>query len=289
MKDAGLRAQRENDGIIRDSEVGNPNRSEPLHESDAQRGSQRIDVGLKRRKREMPQEVSSTVGTSSEGTARGIAKVFRDVTVYGDQEVLDALIPAIECRLADGWSRDLESEKTLAGAGGQLRFFLFVRRASAEWPAVKLAMCSEGRRLSVTNVMPRECGRISCAQYNSILIEFYLKFLHPAAEEAGLPIELSPDERSLESEYGRRGLELLKRFSVCANKTCTHPSDQRRWMDFLIHLHHRRPNRDYGFALLAKWLIDDGWSRDKTSELISQCEFALPLLSAYDSALGLAD
>jgi hypothetical protein len=137
--------------------------------------------------------------------------------------------------------------------------------------------------------VPDEYGRLSCAQYNSILIEFYLKFLYPAAAEAGLPIELSPDERSFEREYGREATRLLKQFSICANKTCTHPSDQRRWMNFLIHLHHRRPNRDYGFALLAKWLSDDGWSRDKTSELISECEFALDLLSAYDAALGLAD
>jgi hypothetical protein len=224
----------------------------------------------------------------AEATAHGIAKVFRDLTVYGDPEVLDGIIPEIERRLADGWSRDRESEQRLAGAAGQSRFFLFARLASAERPGVALAMCSEGRRLSVTNVVPDEYGRLSCAQYNSILIEFYLKFLHPAALEADLSIQLSPDERSLESEYGWRGVKLLKRFSVVANKSITHPADQRRWMDFVIYLHHRT-NRDYGFGLLASWLIDDGWSRDKTNKLISECEFALDLLGAYDAALGLAD
>jgi hypothetical protein len=221
-------------------------------------------------------------------SSRGIAKVFRDLTVYGAPEVLDALIPAIESQLADGWSRDRESEQRLGGDGGQSRFFLFACRASAERPAVALAMCAEGRRLSVTNVVPDDYDRLSCAQYNSILVEFYLKFLHPAAAEAGLPIELSPDERSLEGEYGWRGVKLLKRFSVLANKSITHPADQRRWMDFLIYLHHR-PNRDYGFGLLAKWLIEDGWSADKTDRLISECEFARDLLSAYDAALGLAE
>ena len=220
-------------------------------------------------------------------TALGITKVFRDLTVYGDPEVLYALIPGVESRLVDGWSRDRESEQRLPGDGGQSRFFLFARHASAERPAVALAMCAEGRRLSVTNVVPDDYGQLSCAQYNSILIEFYLKFLHPAAAEAGLPIELSPDERSLESEYGWRGVKLLKRFSVCANKSSTHPADQRRWIDFLIYLHHR-PNRDYSFGLLAKRLIENGWSADKTDRLISECEFALHLLSAYDAALGLA-
>jgi hypothetical protein len=151
-------------------------------------------------------------------------------------------------------------------------------------------MCAEGRRLSVTNVMPADAdaGRHSRAQYNEILVDFYLRFLHPAAAEAGLPIELSPDERSFEREYGREAARLLTRFSVLANKSITHPSDQRRWKDFLIHLHHHRPNRDYGFGLLAKWLMDDGWSVDKTSELVSEAESALELLSAYDAALGLA-
>jgi hypothetical protein len=230
----------------------------------------------------------STSGSSTEATARGITKVFRDLTVYGDPEVLDALIPGIESRLADGWSRDLESEQRLPGDGGHSRFFLFARRASAERPAVTLAMCAKGRRLSVTDIVP-DAGSLSRAQYNSILVELYLRFLHPAAEEAGLSIELSSDERSFEREYGWQADRLLKGFSGCANKSITHPADQRRWMDFLIHLHHHRPNRDYGFGLLARWLIDDGWSRDKTSELISEAEFALHLLSAYDAALGLAE
>jgi hypothetical protein len=235
----------------------------------------------------MLQGESLTVGTSREGTARGIAKVFRDLTVYGEPEVLHALISRIEWLLADGWSRVRESEPGLHRSGSQ-SFFFFACRESAERQAVELAMCADGPRLSVANIMLADGGRPSRTQYNSILVEFFLSFVHPAAAEAGLPIELSPDERSFEREYGREATRLVKRFSVCANKTCTHPLDQRRWMDFLIHLH-RRPNRDYGFALLAKWLIDDGWSNDKTSGLISEAEFALDLLSAYDAALGLAE
>ena len=237
----------------------------------------------------MLQGESSTVGTSNEGTVRGIAKVCRDATVYGDPDVLHALIAGSERRLADGWSRDRESEQRLSGVGGQSRFFLFARRASAERPAVKLAMCAEGRRLYVTDIRPDADSRLSRVEYNWFLIDFHLRFLHPAAEEAGLKVELSLDERSFEREYGWRATRLLERFSVCANKSITHPSDQRRWMDFLIHLHHHRPNRDYGLGLLAKWLSDDGWSVDKTRELISEAESALDLLSAYDAALGLAE
>ena len=236
----------------------------------------------------MPPAEVLTSGYDSKAPALGIAKVFRDLTVYGDPVVLHALIEGIEKRLADGWSRDRKSEQRLKSDGSRSRFFLFARCASAEQSAVALAMCAEGTRLSVTNLMPRDDGSLSCAQYNSVLIEFYLKFLHPVAVQAGLTIELSPDERSIKEEYGWTGAELLKRFSACANKSITHPADQRRWIDFLIHLHHR-PNRDFHSGLLRKWLKEDGWSAEKTDRLISECEFALDLLSFYDSALGLAE
>jgi len=240
-------------------------------------------VGKKQGEKKMNGEMSRS--GSTEEAAHTTTKVFRDLTVYGDPEVLDALIPGIESRLADGWYRDRESEQGLPSDGGQSQFFLFARRASDARPAVALAMCAEGRRLSVTNVMPDDDDRLSCAQYNAILLEFYLKFLHPAASEAGLTVELSSDERSFEREYGWQGVRVLKRFSVIANKSSTHPADLRRWMDFLIYLHHR-PNRDYDFGLLAKWLIEDGWSAEKAHRLISECEFARDLFRAYDENMS---
>jgi hypothetical protein len=185
--------------------------------------------GSEQEGKEMAAGKFSAFGSSNEAT-RGIAKVFREVTVYGDPEDLDALIPEIEGRLADGWSFDKESEQRLPSCGGQ-RFFLFPCRARAERPAVTLAMCADGRRLSVTNILLKEDRSLSCAEYNSILVEFYLRFLQPAAAELGLPIELSPDERSFEREYGSEAVRRLKRFSVPANKLMTHPADHRRFMD----------------------------------------------------------
>lgn len=223
-------------------------------------------------------------GSTTEVT-NSITKVFRDLTVYGDPRLLCDLVPRIESRLADGWSRDRKSEQRLPGDGGQSRFFLFSRRARGTQPAVKLAMCAEGRRLSVTNVIPGDNGRLPRGDYNSILVEFYLKSLQPAAAEAELPLDLSSDEISLEEAFGWRAVELLRRFSKIANKSSTHPADRRRWMEFLIQLH-SQPNRNYDLDLLAKWLIEDGWSVDKTHELIDECEFARDLLRAYDQKIA---
>jgi hypothetical protein len=147
MKDAGLRAQRENDSTIRDSQVGDPDPAGATSSEWCATGIATNRCGAEEEGEEMAAGEISTSGR--------IAKVFRDLTVYGDSEILDGIIPGIERRLADGWSRDRESEQRLLGAGGQSRFFLFVCRASAELPAVKLAMCAEGRRLSVADTRMR--------------------------------------------------------------------------------------------------------------------------------------
>lgn len=34
--------------------------------------------------------------------------------------------------------------------------------------------------------------------------------------------------------------------------------------------------------MLATWLLEDGWSVEKTNKLVSQCEFARDLLRVYD-------
>ncbi len=219
---------------------------------------------------------------STEKASLSPTKVFRDLTIYGDPEALESLLSRLETLLSDGWSRDREREATLWCRPGQSQF-CFVRRSSSEVPAIVLLMCPAGRELSVTNIVA-DRRELSVDDYNAILAEFYLRFLHPPASDAGLRVELSPDEQNLEAVFGYRAAGLLKRFSHCANKASTHPADRRRWMEFQIQLH-SRPNRDCDYDLLAKWLIQDGWTVEKTHKLISECEFARELLRAYDERL----
>ena len=221
---------------------------------------------------------------STEEAAHTTTKVFRDLVVYGDPPVLDSVGTRIEARLADGWYRDREREARLWRGQSQ---FCFVRRSSSEFPAVALLMCAAGRRLNVTNITA-DRRELSCDEYNAILAEFDLKFLHTAASEAGLAMELSSDERSFEEAFGWAAAKRLKWFSGVANKSSTHPADLRRWMDFLVQLH-SQPNRKYDFDLIATWLIEDGWSVEKTHKLISQCEFARDLLRAYDQKISSID
>jgi hypothetical protein len=196
------------------------------------------------------------------------------------------VVPRIEAELADGWYRDREREARQWCPRGQ-SVFCFVRGSRSDFPAIALLMHAKARSLSVTNIVA-DGRELSCYEYNAILAEFYLELLHPAASEAGLAMELSPDEQGLEEVFGWRAADLLRSFSRCANKSSTHPADLRRWMDFLVHLY-SQPNRKYDFDLLATWLIEDGWSVEKTHKFISQCEFARDLLRAYDQKISSID
>jgi hypothetical protein len=225
-------------------------------------------------------------------------KRFRDLTVFVEPEALDPLISAIESRLADGWSRNAEHDEEMRGLSGGPAF-CFVRNATADLPAVALVMGLDGNRLEANNIVPHG-ERLSIDEYNSILIEFFLKFLHEPASEAGLFVELSPDERTIENTLGSRAMELLRRFSNCANKSSSHPADERRWIEFLIYLHLQpRAHRSYDDVLVGKWLSDDGWREDKVERFTSELEFAGEMLRVLEKEellapwarkiLGLAD
>ena len=126
----------------------------------------------------------SSPQSRASGSAReSCSEVFRDLVVYGDPPVLGAVVPKIEALLADGWYRDREIEASQWCPRGQSEF-CFVRSANSEFPAIVLVMHAEGRSFSVTAIVAK--GRaITCAESNAILVEFYLRFLHSAAPEAG--------------------------------------------------------------------------------------------------------
>lgn len=215
-------------------------------------------------------------------------KMFRELSAYAEPDALESMIAKLESGLSDGWLRDREGEARVRPlcSDGQI-CVLFTRPAKAKSPETVLAMTKEGRRVFVANIFPKQHGEISREVYNSILTEFYLKFLHPAASEAGVAIELSADERALAEPFGGKSAALLKRFSCCANKSSEHPADRSRWLDFLISLR-GRSFRAGDFGLLGERLIDAGWSPKKARELVSECYFALDLLLALDRTALLA-
>lgn len=121
-------------------------------------------------------------------------KRFRELTVIGPPEALESLVETIEAQLRDGWHRNREREDQIQRLFVSWVFW-FECRSNAERPAVALMMSLDGRRLSVADIFPRDIGELTVRQYNSILVEFYLRFLQEAAFERNLLVELSSDER----------------------------------------------------------------------------------------------
>jgi len=214
-----------------------------------------------------------------------MVKVFRELTVFGEPRSLETLISRLDDQLNEGWSRDREREQELLRLGPE-QYFFFLSGANAERPAVALAMLLEGRCLKVANIFPQESGQISAAQYNSTLIDFHLRFLHAAALEAGLPIELSSDERTIEDAFHPEVLGRFKFFVFCAEglwsrPSWSHPNDQGRLFAFLIEAHQRSNKIEIG--LLGHWLVNDRhWPAEKVDGLLGEIEFGTDLLAYRD-------
>lgn len=206
-------------------------------------------------------------------------RVDRELTIFGEPDAIDGFIPLIESRLTDGWFRDRESEPRLH-LSSRDRAYCFVCRAQADRPELAVVMNLEGCRLSVVNIVPNG-GSLSRDLCNLILAEFCLRFIYPVPPETQVTIDLSSDERSLEEVIGWRPTDLLRRFSGCANKAATHPADERRFFDFIIAVYDRSGCR-CDVDLLAKWLVEDGWSAEKARKLIGECEDGLGLLRELD-------
>ncbi|MGB3549631.1 MAG: hypothetical protein WA993_03000 [Candidatus Binatus sp.] len=210
-------------------------------------------------------------------------KIFRDLSVFCERDALNSLIVQIEASLTHGWSRDRMRESKFSPYFGR-PIFCFMHTSNGTIPAVILVLTTQRFGASVCNIVPN--GReLSCDQYNSILTEFYLRFLHPAASQNGLTTELSSDEIGIEEGLGAKAARLLKAFSDTANKSAMQPGDHYRWFAFLISLHDR-PARAAYCDVLADWLLKNGWSEDKAGELISEWEVARDLLPAYDDHLS---
>jgi hypothetical protein len=214
-----------------------------------------------------------------------MVKVFRELTVFVEPQTLESLISRIESRLSDGWSRGREREQELRRLGSE-QYFIFLCDANAEHPAVVLAMHLDGRRLKVVNIFPQEAGQITVRQYNEILCDFYLRCLHPAALEAGLLVELSSDELTIEETLHPEVLDRLKRFVFCAEGLWSRPSwlhrcDQERLFAFLFEAHRHSNEIDVG--LLRHWLENDRrWPSNKVDQLLREIEFGADLLSYGD-------
>lgn len=138
--------------------------------------------------------------------------------------------------------------------------------------------------LSVQNIVPFDIQRMSVAQYNFVLMDFYenlvMKYLDETFEIDLLDGEYSICER-MDAETWRK-LELWE--STCnKDNPVSHQIDYNRWMDFVIsaHLHQCELFQDE----LGHWLKEDrNWQDDeKVDKIVDLYRVQMDILKASNN------
>jgi len=133
----------------------------------------------------------------------------------------------------------------------------------------------------VGNIVPDEgqISQIPLDQYKKILTEFESNIAEPGAEivEGITSIELS--QYRLEDYFSNDAVKLLELFCTTSNMSDLgqHPSDQEKWMNFLIQSYD--DNADVHCDIFGSCLKSAGWwPEDYIPRLVREYDFALRLL-----------
>lgn len=206
-------------------------------------------------------------------------KVFRDLFIQITREQVDSFIKKIEGVLDDGWVHDIEAEKKSEDLA-EYNFIYFVYAAKDDRNSALLAFARKDKGvIYVSNIVPKDKHELSRDEYNRILEEFYNRFILPISEELNIKVELTTNEENMEDWISGDSFKKLKLFSVAANKSTgsAHPLDQKRWLDFLVSVHHE--HRKLHSSQIQRWLIEvENWPEDVAVDLSIEYEFAMNLL-----------
>lgn len=210
-------------------------------------------------------------------------EVFQDLTIWSGHRGLDEIRSALIAQSVSPWRHAPEREKAMdQQAAGSLEFIAFERDEDDVAPAVGLVLWRRPDCYQVSNIVPREYGRLTYSQYNSALNDFYELIALPVIAVLSLRADLTKSRQSLEDWASPVTADKLLAFSKCANKStgASHPYDRERWLDFIISAH-KEKSAVGGY--LDRWLIEaEHWPEDIAISLVSDFEFAIDLLDHYD-------
>ncbi len=118
---------------------------------------------------------------------------------------------------------------------------------------------------------------IAIDQYVRILREFDERIAEPAANDLGGMTTIDTAMRTLDDYFSPEAVQLLERFCAACTPASSHPSDQKKWMAFLLCVHHDSTDvhcDTFGACLKAK----EWWPEDGVDDLVSEYDFAMQLL-----------
>ncbi|MCF8504173.1 MAG: hypothetical protein K9G59_04600 [Caulobacter sp.] len=199
---------------------------------------------------------------------------FQDLAIVGSKAQLDAAKTDILASLGARWSA--APAERVRQVHGYEDVIALEREGDDVASASGLFMMRRNDRYEVTNIVPRETGKLSRAQYNAILQDFVATIAIPVSERTAVRLELSAPMHTIEASLGEEGAQALRRFSGAANMSTgsSHPLDRRRWYDFIILVR----DQDVDGGTLARWLVQLGWPEESAHDLVSEFEFGHGLL-----------
>ncbi|MBB3917711.1 hypothetical protein [Rhizobium fabae] len=208
-------------------------------------------------------------------------EVFRDMSLHGPRAKRDELRAALMSAASGNWSVDLErSEEMKRSALTDEDVVLFRYQGD---PAAGLTLWGTEDGYYVPNVVPLTFGSLTITEYNEVLQDFIEVVVEPVAARLGFELRATQSQQTM-SDWVSEDVETkLRRFSRAANKStgASHPSDERRWFDFILTIHRRGERLDAD--KLSRWLREvEQWDEETAHELAGDYERARALLRFAD-------
>ena len=210
-------------------------------------------------------------------------KVFRNLTITIDKSNRPSFVKRVEVLLTDGWRRDLDAEEKASTMPGIDKDYYFACEKSGKRQAALLVLAPlDELTLSVANIVPREVGQLSINEYNLILKEFHDRFVLPVSRELELDLDITDDQQTIEDWISSDSAGALRQFSATANKSTgsAHPSDQKRWFDFVIAIVENHDNLD-SESLFRFLTEEDNWPENIADKLCIEFEKEIALLRYF--------
>lgn len=215
-------------------------------------------------------------------------EVFQDLEVHCKSPHVESFIKSLTGTLNQGWIRNSELEarvnKEISYSHIKAQYSFSCGEVN-ERKAATLWLVEVNDGLRVSNIVPAKTGRLSYAEYNYILNEFYNLFILPFCIKGEIEVNLGKASVTIDDWAKPETVRALKLFSFVANKSTGrgHPLDDARWMDFVITAH--KVNDDLHSEDLRRWLVEEEkWFDEIAWDLCGDYEYGRQLLKKYEQS-----
>ncbi|WP_127346409.1 hypothetical protein [Pseudidiomarina mangrovi] len=208
-------------------------------------------------------------------------KTFKDVYITLNEGDVDSFIEHLTERLKQPWRRAYDTEERSQKLRDKA--FCFERLSTDELPSAGLSIFQkDSNTWYIPNVVPLNYGQLNFDEYNAVITDFYENFIKVTADALAIHSDITSGLITEADILGVEGAKKLEQFTSMANMSSgsSHPSDKRRWLDFIITTYHHGKRVDTHD--LERLLLTKGWSELHAQELAIQFEFGIELLEQRD-------